>query len=215
MVGVDRSANETVPAESSSDDETRLARAIVAGDPRSLEEFHQRYSESVYRFVFYRLDGHVADVEEVVQDTFLAALQGLHRFRGNSTLFTWLCGIAKNHISRMRRRRGRERLADVLESSDAEIRGMVGRLELADLPEAALEREETEDLVGATMASLPISYQGVLVAKYVHALPVNEIARQTGNTPKAIESTLTRARIAFRRAFELLAGRLGGGLGNV
>ncbi|MGE3166573.1 MAG: RNA polymerase sigma factor [Planctomycetota bacterium] len=200
--------------EPSPEDEMALVRAVVGGDPQALERLHALYSEPLYRFVFYRLDGHVPDVEELVQESFLAALQSLHRFRGDSALFTWLCGIAKNHISRLRRRRGRERLADVLVASDSDIRGIVGRLETLDLPESALEREETEDLVGATMASLPISYQGVLVAKYVHALPVLEIARRQGSTPKAVESTLTRARIAFRRAFELLAGRWGGEVGN-
>lgn len=194
-------------------DELELTRAVVAGDPSALEQFHQRYSEPVYRFVFYRLGGHVPDVEEVVQDTFLAALEGLHRFRGRSALYTWLCAIAKNHISRLRRHRSRERLANLLEVTDPGIQAMIARLEEGELPDSVLEREETEDLVGATLASLPLTYQHVLLDKYVDAMPVNEIARRRGSTPKAIESTLTRARTAFRHAFGLLSRGMGGGRG--
>ena len=191
--------------------ELTLARQIQRGEVAALERFHTLYSQALYRYVFYRLEGVVPDVEEVVQDTFLAALEGLHRFRGRSSLFTWLCGIAKHRIARVRRQRSRERLAAVLEDSEAEIAAIVTRLELAPLPDEILEREETQDLVGATMASLPPSYQRVLIEKYVDSLPVLEIARKQRSTPKAVESTLTRARVAFRKTFELLTRRLQGG----
>ena len=56
------------------------------------------------------------------------------------------------------------------------------------------------------LASLPSHYQDVLREKYVDALPVDEIARRRRATPKSVESTLGRARRAFQKTFELLAG---------
>ena len=160
--------------------------------------------EPIYRYVFFRTGGVEAETEDVVQETFLAALEGVGRFRGESSLFTWLCAIARNRLSKRRRQRARERIATTLEAIDPAIQGMLARLDEGALSDEALAREETEELVGATMASLPPDYQELLVDKYVHAQPVREIARRRGRTAKAVESTLSRAREAFRRTFALL-----------
>ena len=175
-------------------DERALVDAILDGDRAALDRLHDRAAEPLYRFVFYRLGGSVPDAEEVVQETFLSALESLHRFEGRSTLQTWLQGIARHHIARRRRRRSRERVADLLESLDPEIDRILTDLAAGELPDEVLERAETEDLVGATMASLPPHYQDVLREKYVDALPVDEIARRRQATPKSVESTLGRAK---------------------
>ncbi len=192
-------------------EERSLAQAVVRGDRAALERFHALHFDPLYRFVSGRLGGRADDCEEVVQETFLAALESLHRFRGDSSLVTWLCGIARNQISRARRRHARLALAATLERVDPEIQKILSRLDSAELPDALLEREETREIVGATMASLPPAYQSVLLDKYVRALPVAEIARLSAQTPKAIESALTRARLAFKRIFQLIARNLGEG----
>ncbi len=196
----------------SREQELKLAQAVVRGDREALNRFHALHSNPLYRFVFYRLGGKSVDAEEVVQETFLAALESMHRFRGASSLLTWLCAIAKNRIFKLRRRQSRERLAEVLESADPEIDAVLLDLEKGELPQEVLEKQETHDLVGATMASLPLSYQSVLADKYIESLSVKEIARRRRTTAKAVESTLSRARGAFRHVFELLAHGLGGKL---
>ncbi|MEM7260341.1 MAG: sigma-70 family RNA polymerase sigma factor [Planctomycetota bacterium] len=193
--------------ELSRDEERRLARAVDRGDRAAIEQFHAALSAPVYRFVFYRLGGRTDDVEEVVQETFLAALEGLSRFRHDASLYTWMCGIAKNLISRQRRQKYRDRLSSAVEEVDDELDSILADLD-QELPDEVLEREETQDLVGVTLSSLPVHYQNVLVEKYYAARPVGEIASERGTTPKAIESSLSRARGAFRRAFELIAGQL-------
>lgn len=191
--------------------ERALVDAILAGDRGALDAFHAETAEPLFRFVYYRLAGATADIDEVVQETYLSAMQSLHRFEGRSTLQTWLHGIAKHHIAGRRRQSSRERVADLLEELDPEIDRILTDLASENLPDETLERAETEDLVGATLASLPVHYQEVLRAKYVDALSVSEIARRQASTPKAVESTLSRARRAFQKTFELLAGRWRGG----
>jgi len=194
-------------AETDRGEERRLVEAILGGDRVALDELHARAAAPLYRFVLARLGGSVPDAEEVVQETFLSALEGLHRFEGRSSLETWLAGIARHHISRRRRRASRERVADLLEELDPEIDRLLADLSREELPDEILERAETEDLVGATMASLPWHYQELLRDKYIESLPVDEIARRRSATPKAVESNLSRARRAFQKTFELLAGR--------
>ena len=59
-------------------------------------------------------------------------------------------------------------------------------------------------MVGAAMASLQPAYRLVLDLKYVSGLSVKEIAERLQKTPKAVESSLTRAREAFQKVFKLI-----------
>ncbi len=191
----------------SREEERALVASILDGDRAALDRLHARTAEPLYRFVHSRVGGSVPDAEEVVQETFLSALEGIHRFEGRSSLQTWLQGIARHHIGRRRRRRSRERVADLLAELDPEIDRLLADLSREELPDEILEREETEELVGAAMSSLPSHYQDVLREKYVDAMPVDEMARRRAASSKSVESTLVRARLAFRRTFELLAGK--------
>ena len=199
------------PGARSRREDRALVDAVLSGDRAALDDWLDLASIPLYRFVHHRLGGSATDCEEIVQETFVSAMESLHRFEGRSSLQTWLQGIAKNHIARHRRRAARERVAGLLESHDQEIEAIVADLSRSMLPDEILERVETEELVGATMASLPPHYQELLRAKYHEGLAVEEIAERQRATPKAVESSLGRARRAFKKTFELLAGKFGGG----
>ena len=61
--------------------------------PPSIEVIYAEYGERIYRFC-YRLCGRAAEAEDLAQDVFVAALQGLEGFEGRSSLATWLYRIA-------------------------------------------------------------------------------------------------------------------------
>jgi len=191
-------------------DDLALRDRVLAGDQVAAADLFRRHLEALYEFVHWRVGRDRAAAEDVVQDTFLVGLQRLDSFDGRSSLHTWLCGIAKNRIRMLRRKRRPLALADVLADADAEVFDVLAELESAELPEWALEREETRALVGATLSSLPPDYRDALLQKYVDGLSVNEMAARAGKSPKATESRLTRARVAFTRVFAVLNGRAGG-----
>lgn len=192
----------------SREDERDLVRRVLRGDRAALDSLHADYADPLFRFVHYRVDGKRSDAEEIVQETFVAAMRGLDRFRGDSALFTWLCGIAKNKIHGLRRQQYRQRLSVALKAVDTDLDLALARLDREPLPDQVVEREETRDLVGAVLGSLPPDYQEVLIDKYYEKTAVNDIAQKIGVSPKAIESRLTRARVAFRKAWEIVAGKL-------
>ncbi len=187
-----------------------LRRAILAGDRAAAERFFREHFDGLYEFVHYRVGGDRSTAEDVVQDTFLVALERLDDFDGRSSLHTWLCGIAKNRVRALRRKRRPVPLADVLAGADADIDAILAEVESEPMPEWVLERDETRELVGATLSSLPDEYKRALVAKYVEGRTVAEIAGGAGRGEKATESMLHRARVAFARVFALLARRRGG-----
>jgi RNA polymerase sigma-70 factor (ECF subfamily) len=187
-----------------------LRDALAAGDRTAAEGFFRGNLGSLYEFVHYRVGGNRAVAEDLVQDTFLTAIERLGAFDGRSNLYTWLCGIARNKIRAHRRRLRPVLMEDVLSEADPEIEAILVAIDRAPLPEAVLEREETKELVGATLSSLPPDYRDALVQKYVEELSTAEIAARAGKNAKAAESTLGRARAAFARVFVLLAKKRGG-----
>ena len=70
-----------------------------------------------------------------------------------------------------------------------------------DAPDVAYDRRELGRLVRLTLDHLPVRYGNALDMKYIHGLPVREMAVRLDMTPKAVESLLTRARQAFRDGF--------------
>ena len=190
-------------------DDLTVRDQILAGDRRQAEELFELHIDALYEFVYYRVGKDVASAEDVVQDTILVAFERLADFDGRSSLHTWMCGIAKNKIRSRGRRRRPISVEDLLDTSDADIDSILARIEQEPLPDEVLEARETSELVGATLSSLPPGYRDALQAKYVDGKSVSDLARESGRHPKALESTLHRARQAFSRLFQLLAKRRG------
>lgn len=189
----------------------RLLRdRILSGDRAAADAWLARHVDALYEFVYYRVGRDATVAEDVVQDALLVAFEKLADFDARSSLHTWLCGIAKNKIRALRRRRRPVRLDELLDEVDPEIDALLARIEREPLPPEVLDARETSDLVGAALSSLPPEYREALVGKYVDGLTVPEMARASGRHVKAFESSLHRARAAFARVFTLLAKRRGG-----
>jgi len=91
-------------SESPSIDEADLARqAISSAD--AFAEIYQRYVTRVYRYHIAHT-GNVKDAEDLTSQTFMAALEGIHSFRGNGSFAAWIMGIATNKRLMFFRRSG-------------------------------------------------------------------------------------------------------------
>lgn len=176
--------------------------ALARGEVAAVEVFYRELFEAVYAFVFWRVGRVRQDAEDVTQETFVTALATIERFEGRSTLFTWVCGIARNLA--FARMRGRHREVSGNEPAAAEIPGIDGE----GAPDRLLERAQTVELVGRALTELPPHYQQALLEKYVQQRSFAEMAAQGGSTPKAVEGTVQRAKRALARALERLG--LGG-----
>ncbi len=185
----------------------RLADRMLAGDECAFEEFFEGHFPRLFRFALARLGGNTTIAEDVVQATLCRAVDKLHTYRAEATLFTWLCTFCRHEISDHFSQSGVGAEVDLAEDS-LEIRAALESLAAAspDQPERAARRRELARLVHVVLDALPERYADVLEWKYLKDLPVNEIARRLGVGPKAAESMLTRARHAFRDGFAAVAG---------
>lgn len=184
-----------------------LVERMLAGDAAAFETFAERYPRALYRFAHGRLGGDRELTREIVQTALCKALAKLDGYRGEASLLTWLCACCRNEALMYRRSRSAAPPAVEL---DEGIEPAVGfRPAGARDPEVAVLRRETATRVHMALDVLPEHYARALEWKYLDRLPVREIAARLELGPKAAESVLTRARRAFREAWE---GLRGGGL---
>ncbi len=61
---------------------------------QNMEEIYSKYSEIVYKYIFC-LTGKKEIAEEIVQETFLVAIENINKFQGKCKISTWLCQVAK------------------------------------------------------------------------------------------------------------------------
>jgi RNA polymerase sigma-70 factor (ECF subfamily) len=184
----------------------------LAGSADAVQALAQAALQPLFAFCLYRLGRNRHLCEEVVQETLLRALRELENYdpvRAQHNIFPWLSGLARNEIHRVL---GRERSAVSLEAlwarMDKELLAVFARLESEPFADELLQREETRELVNATMSQLPPHYREALEAKYVNGLSVRDLATNWSISEKAAESQLTRARKAFRATFLALTRNL-------
>jgi RNA polymerase sigma-70 factor (ECF subfamily) len=168
--------------------ERGLRDAVLAGDPAAWQTLYDDAFEDLYAYVSWRCGGLRDPAEDVVQQTWLTAVRRLADFDPARASFRqWLAGIAA-HVLRNHWRKQRRRPAP----------GLNGTAEPAD---AEAQRRERAEGVARALAELPERYEAVLRARYLDQRSVADIAAAWGETPKAVESLLSRARQAFREAY--------------
>ena len=193
--------------------ERDLVRRVLAGDERAFTEFFDGYFPALFRFALARLGRNEDAAEEVVQAALAGALRKLGTYRGDAALSTWLCTFCRHEIADYWRRERRHPATVQLVEDDPDVAAALDALAAATEAgqDAAIRRDETTRLVHVVLDRLPPRYAAVLEWKYLDGMSVNEIAQRMEATSKATESTLTRAREAFREGIALLTrGRPGG-----
>lgn len=187
-------------------------RDALAGKAEAVERLADEALRPLYRFCLYRVGRNHHVCEEVVQETLLRAIGRVSRYdpkRSSGNIFPWLTGLARNEI---RRALSREQSVGNLErfwaKMDDQLLSLYAMLESEPFGRDLLVRDETREMVNATMAQLPPHYGQALETRYVLGKSVREVAGALGTSVKAAESLLTRAREAFRATFLTLTKNL-------
>jgi len=152
--------------------EAKLVEKLHSGDDTAMEEFYNIYRSRLYTLVLDQVDRNRAVAEDLVQETFLAALSSLDKFRGDSRLYTWLRSIALHKINDFYRRQARETKPKE-PSPDFDVMKQMEQTR-DDQPSAfaVMESEEMRQSVHQALEDLPQDYQKVLVLKYLEEMPV-------------------------------------------
>jgi len=161
-------------------------RYCQSGDPQALGEVFDRTAAELLRVALW-LSGNRADAEDLLQRTFLSAIEGRARFDPAQRVLPWLCGIAVNHARSLQRERQR-RAREVGEPARPE----------PDPVAAAAERELAERL-RLLRAELVPAYREVLELHLEQGLNAKEIAARLGRPAGTVRTPLVRALDLLRR----------------
>jgi len=195
------------------------ARAGDSDAFRELTEPHRRELQ----VHCYRMLGSFQDAEDAVQDTLLAAWQGLGGFEGRASLRTWLYRIATNRCLNARRSASRRparewnipgveppepsRLGEVVWLEPYPDVLLEGAIEVPPGPEARFEQTESISLAFVTaLQVLPPRQVAVLVLRDVLGFHASEVAGMLDSTVESVNSALKRARASLQRQSGPAAG---------
>lgn len=171
-------------------EEQILVERFCRGENSAFDRIVERYAADIAALA-NRLLGWPQDVDDVVQDVFVAAFRGLREFRGDCRLRSWLFTITINRCRHHRRRYLRH--ARQIRTTETSL--CCGLNE--DARAAAIDTERFSRVRRAVRA-LPAKYREVVVLRYLQEMETTEICRLLGITSNALNVRLNRARERLR-----------------
>jgi len=174
--------------------DSSIAARAARGDGGAFAEIVAAHQGRVARLV-HRLLGWPDDVDDVVQDVFVAALRNLSRFRGDASLSTWLLTIAVNQC------RSHQRRQLVRRKFLAAARRLVRPRASGAASSRAMEQERHQ-LVRRAVRRLPVRLREVVVLHYLEGMSLEAVAAVLGLSRTAVGTRLHRGR-------KRLSGQLG------
>lgn len=154
-------------------------------DPRAFGRVYDCYIDPVYRYIYNRV-GNSADTEDITAQTFLAALEGIPRYRDNGYFAAWLFSIARRKL--VDHYRINSRLADL-----DEAQFVLGDTDL----DGNIIQSERRSALQKLIAALPEHEKELIRLRYLAGLNFAEIAR-----------LLKRGEAATKKAFYRLIARI-------
>lgn len=185
------------------DDHERVQRTLE-GDSSAFDHLVEKYMNRAYR-IAYRMTGDPDEVEDLTQEAFLKAYQALHRFRTESSFFTWFCRILVHVcMDHLRKKRFRSRFRHLFQKphddeAEKSIETDVADPHWSSNPGAALEQTEWSALIQAALLRLPLRQRAIFVLKHFQGRRIHEIARILGISEGTVKTHLFRAVHTLRR----------------
>jgi RNA polymerase sigma-70 factor (ECF subfamily) len=182
--------------------DSELVARAKAGGLDAFDALTNRYEQRVYSLAF-RMLRHEQDAEDVTQQTFLSALEGLDGFRGDASFATWLLRIATHAALKViRKRKGLDTvsLEEMTEPTDSydTIPHPEYIADWRQSPEQLVHKNEIRRLLDDALAHLDEKHRPVFLLRDVEGLSVKETAETLGLSEANTKVRLLRARLMLR-----------------
>lgn len=174
------------------DDVTTLIRRAKSYDQLAFSELYRRTVGPVFRYLSARVN-RVEEAEEITQDVFVAALNGIQGLRAEDEagLLSWLFQIARNKLADRLRQRYRQPLLPLDEADELPDEQLQ--------PEQAAAMREDQAEVREALAGLTAEQREVIVCKYVLGYDNSRTAKIVGKNVNAVNQLHHRALASLHR----------------
>src|SRR6476469_1073032 len=160
--------------------DAELVARSLARDSSAFDTLVERHRRNVYH-VCYRFVGNHEDASDLTQDVFLRAFRALRRFKGQSSVGTWLYRIAVNvSLNRVSVKTPQSEPIDARQHVDTR----------SDTPGERMLRDERAARVRAAIAKLPRKQRASLILRMYHEMSHQEIADTIGSTVGAVKANV-------------------------
>jgi RNA polymerase sigma-70 factor, ECF subfamily len=177
--------------------EASLVQRCAAGDENACAELVAEHQRMVVQLSINLL-GDRDEALDLSQEVFLRVFRTIHRFRGQSSLRTWIYRIAVNQ-ARNRHRFWRRRHRGDQVSLDAHVAAHGDFLPAGEAgPDRVLAQKELAERLNSALEGLPFDQRTAIVLREIDGLSYEEIAFSLGVAVGTVKSRLTRARQALR-----------------
>ena len=184
-------------------DDAALVRLARQRDGNAFRVIMQRNNQRLYR-VARSVVRDDSEAEDVVQQAYVNAFDSLGKFRGDSSLSTWLTRITLNEaLGRLRRQRPMVDL-EVLDVEPAGSSKIVAfpLMPATSDPERDAAQRQIRHLIERAIDDLPENFRVVFVMRDVEDMSIEETAGFLGLPPATVKTRLHRARRQLRRALD-------------
>lgn len=188
-------------------DLAEIVRRAQAGDQQAMGELYYQTSGRIYALAL-RLTSSPELAMDVVQDTYLSAMQNLDKLREPKAVMGWLNQIAANRCCKLQRKEGRYVLPDQGEE-DSSFFDNIPDPDEKLLPETAADEGETRRLLWELIDALPQEQRECMILFYFSQCPVDQIAQVQNCSQGTVKSRLNYGRKKLKEGILALEARDG------
>lgn len=184
---------------------------MTYNDATRPSEWVDNYADALFYYAVARV-GDRETARDIVQETFLSALQNVDSFRGESSEKTWLFAIVKNKIvDHFRRETADARTAPLGDTPDeldrffdegGEWKKTEAPSDWSDNPFRAYRSKEFQGVLERCLATLKAQWRAIFTLKYLEDLKSEEICKELAISPSNYWVIMHRAKLVLRRCIE-------------
>jgi RNA polymerase sigma-70 factor, ECF subfamily len=192
--------------------ETELVALAKLGRAEAFRAIMQRCNQRLFRTARSVVSDD-AEAEDVLQEAYVRAFQGIESFRGESGVLTWLTTIVLNEARGRLRKRRRTVALDEVEKAQQDT----GRILMfpsaygSGDPEREAARAEARRLLERAVDRLPTAFRLVFILRDVEGCSIEETAESLGVRPETVKTRLHRARRLLRESLHETLGSAASG----
>ena len=184
---------------------------MASENSTSPDRWVNQYADALFRYAIVRVNDREA-ARDLVQETFLSALQNLASFKGESSEKTWLTAILKNKIIDRYRRAATSMVAlsdpadaaelDQFFDEEGEWKSSAGPSDWSASPHEQYRSKEFHEILRKCLATLKAQWRSIFTLKYLEEMDSEDICKELGISASNYWVIMHRAKLMLRRCVE-------------